>query len=82
MAKSKTLKGKYIADVPILLTPEHITESEFKRLKNFRDLMGWKNSKFEGNNCQLKSIEVHTKVVRSASLICLINTSLKATSPL
>ncbi|XP_072030039.1 alpha-N-acetylgalactosaminide alpha-2,6-sialyltransferase 2-like [Amphiura filiformis] len=47
MSRSRALKGKYIQDVPILLTPEHITESEYKRLKIYRDLTGWKMNKFE-----------------------------------
>ena len=51
MDRSKILKEKYIADVPILLTPEQVTESEYKRLKQFRDLVGWKEFNFEGNNC-------------------------------
>ncbi|XP_072040502.1 alpha-N-acetylgalactosaminide alpha-2,6-sialyltransferase 2-like [Amphiura filiformis] len=47
MSNRTALKGKYIKDVPILLTREHVTESEYNRLKIFRDLMGWKGSKFE-----------------------------------
>ncbi|XP_072041676.1 alpha-N-acetylgalactosaminide alpha-2,6-sialyltransferase 1-like [Amphiura filiformis] len=47
MKSRKALKGKYIPDVPILLTPEHVTKSEYDRLKAFRDMMGWKHSKYE-----------------------------------
>ena len=48
MANSKKIRAKYIADVPVLLAPEHVTESENERLKLFRDMMGWKHTKFEG----------------------------------
>ena len=48
MANSKKIRAKYIADVPVLLAPEHVTESENVRLKHFRDMMGWNNTKFEG----------------------------------
>ncbi|XP_072040503.1 alpha-N-acetylgalactosaminide alpha-2,6-sialyltransferase 1-like [Amphiura filiformis] len=47
MASSKALNGKYNAKVPILLLPEHVTKSEYNRLKNYRDMMGWKYSKYE-----------------------------------
>ncbi|XP_072039688.1 alpha-N-acetylgalactosaminide alpha-2,6-sialyltransferase 1-like [Amphiura filiformis] len=47
MASSKALKGKYEANVPILLLPEHVTKSEYNRLKHYRDMMGWKHSKYE-----------------------------------
>ncbi|XP_072039460.1 alpha-N-acetylgalactosaminide alpha-2,6-sialyltransferase 2-like [Amphiura filiformis] len=47
MSRRPALKGKYVKDVPILLTREHVTDSEYNRLKVFRDMMGWKGSKFE-----------------------------------
>ncbi len=47
MNSSTALKGKYVADVPVLLSPEHVTKSEYKRLKRYRDLMGWKQTEYE-----------------------------------